>query len=195
MDYAEAVQLATAFALAAFALWAIIRRRKQGLLRRYGIPGPKPGLFFGNWLEFKKDRIKVMEEWARLYGKVYGFYEGETPKVVISDMEVIKECFVKKASTFIDRPPLVTNIEPVRSSLIGLKGDEWKSVRSMLNPSFTLAKIKRMLDTIHQCVDITTDILRERVSHDGHTTANISAISHGLSLDIITKCALGWQVR
>ncbi|KAH7963243.1 hypothetical protein HPB52_020245 [Rhipicephalus sanguineus] len=63
-----------------------------------------------------------MEEWARLYGKVYGYYEGETPKVVISDMEVIKECFVKKASVFTDRPPLVVDIEPVRSSLIGLKG-------------------------------------------------------------------------
>ncbi|XP_049269990.1 cytochrome P450 3A43 [Rhipicephalus sanguineus] len=134
-----------------------------------------------------------MEEWARLYGKVYGYYEGETPKVVISDMEVIKECFVKKASVFTDRPPLVVDIEPVRSSLIGLKGDDWKSVRGMLNPSFTSAKIKRMLDTIHQCCDITKDILRECVACDGYATANISAICQGLSLDIITKCALGWQ--
>nr|XP_054922630.1 cytochrome P450 3A21-like [Dermacentor andersoni] len=134
-----------------------------------------------------------MEEWERLYGKVYGFYEGETPKVVISDMDVIKECFVKKASLFTDRPPLVVDIEPIRSSLIGLKGDEWKGLRGMLNPSFTSAKIKRMLDTIHQCSDTTTDILRECLSTDGHATVNISAISQGLSLDIITNCALGWQ--
>lgn len=193
MEYPDVVHLAAALALAAFAVWAVVRRRKQGLLKRYGIPGPEPELFFGNWQEFKRDRIKVMKEWARLYGKVYGFYEGETPKVVISDMDVIKECFVKKASLFTDRPPLVVDIEPIRSSLIGLKGDEWKSVRGMLNPSFTSAKIKRMLDTIHQCSDVTTDTLRECLSTDGHATVNISAFSQGLSLDIITKCALGWQ--
>ncbi|XP_070395787.1 cytochrome P450 3A43-like [Dermacentor albipictus] len=108
-------------------------------------------------------------------------------------MDVIKECFVKKASLFTDRPPLVVDIEPIRSSLIGLKGDEWRGLRGMLNPSFTSAKIKRMLDTIHQCSDTTTDILRECLSTDGHACVNISAISQGLSMDIITKCALGWQ--
>ncbi|KAH6944301.1 hypothetical protein HPB50_002617 [Hyalomma asiaticum] len=62
----------------------------------------------------------------------------------------------------------------------------------MLNPSFTSAKIKRMLDTIHDCCDTTVDVLRQSVLHQ-QATVNMSAVSQALSMDIITKCALGWQ--
>lgn len=179
--------------LVAFASWVIRRRHKQGLLKRYGFPGPKPNLFFGNWLELKKDRVKVMEQWACRYGKVYGYYEGEVPKVVIGDMDVIKECFIKQAQAFIDRPPLVISVEPMESCLIGLKGDEWKNVRNLLNPSFTSAKMKLMLPTIHQCADTAAQIVEESVSTTGHTDINVSKLCQGISLDVITKCALGWQ--
>lgn len=187
------VLLAVTSLLAAFATWVVRRRHKQGLLKRYGFPGPKPNLFFGNWLELKKDRIKVMEGWARRYGKVYGFYEGEVPKVVIGDMDVIKECFVKQAHAFTDRPPMVISVEPMQSCLIGLKGDEWKNVRSTLNPSFTSAKMKLMLHTIDQCADTAIEIVNERVSTGGHADINVSKLCQGISLDVITKCALGWQ--
>lgn len=185
--------LALTFLLVAFAAWAVRRRHKQGLLKRYGFPGPTPNLFFGNWLELKKDRIKVMEEWAQRYGRVYGYYEGEVPKVVIGDMDVIKECFIKQSHAFIDRPPMVISVEPMESCLIGLKGDEWRHVRSTLNPSFTSAKMKLMLPTIHQCADTTAQILEQLVSTTGHTDINVSKLCQGISLDVITKCALGWQ--
>ncbi|KAH9360022.1 hypothetical protein HPB48_009581 [Haemaphysalis longicornis] len=125
MTGGSTVLLALTFLLVAFAAWAVRRRHKQGLLKRYGFPGPTPNLFFGNWLELKKDRIKVMEEWAQRYGRVYGYYEGEVPKVVIGDMDVIKECFIKQSHAFIDRPPMVISVEPMESCLIGLKGKIW----------------------------------------------------------------------
>ncbi|XP_077488947.1 cytochrome P450 3A8-like [Amblyomma americanum] len=189
----EVFLFAAVVALAAFVTWAARRRHKQGLLKRYGIPGPPPSLFFGNYMELKKDRLKVMETWAQKYGKVYGFYEGEVAKVVIGDMAAIKECFVKRAHEFVDRPPMVTDIEVVVNSLIGLKGDEWKTVRNLLNPSFTTAKMKLMLDVIHQCSDATVQILSERVPARGGAEVNISKLCQGLSMDVITKCALGWQ--
>ncbi|KAL1436260.1 hypothetical protein MTO96_049841 [Rhipicephalus appendiculatus] len=106
MPSIEATLFTVVFLLTTFILWAARRRHKQSLLRRYGIPGPEPSLLFGNYMELKKDRIKVMEQWAQKYGKIYGFYEGEVAKVVIGDINIAKECFVKRAHEFIDRPPM-----------------------------------------------------------------------------------------
>ncbi|XP_049519099.1 cytochrome P450 3A4 [Dermacentor silvarum] len=199
----EVTLFAAVFLFAAFTLWATRRRHKQGRLRRYGIPGPEPSLFFGNYMELKKDRIKVMEQWAQKYGKVYGFYEGEVAKVVIGDVNIAKEIFVKRAHEFTDRPPMVTDIECILNSLIGLKdswsfylcfaGDEWKTVRNLLNPSFTSVKMKLMLDIIHHCSDTLVEIVSHQVSANGCADVNLSKLCQGVSMDVITKCSLGWQ--
>lgn len=144
-------------------------------------------------MELKKDRIRVMEQWAEKYGKVYGFYEGEVAKVVIGDINIAKECFVKRAHEFVDRPPMVTDIESIMNSLIGLKGDEWKTVRNLLNPSFTSAKMKLMLGIIHHCSDTLVEILGEQVSAHGSAHVNLSKLCQAVSMDVIAKCALGWQ--
>ncbi|XP_054920896.1 cytochrome P450 3A8-like [Dermacentor andersoni] len=191
----EVTLFAAVFLVATFTLWATRRRHKQGRLRRYGIPGPEPSLLFGNYIEFKKDRIKIMEQWAQKYGKVYGFYEGEVAKVVIGDVITAKEIFVKRAHTFSDRPPMVTDIECILNSLIGLKGDEWKTVRNLLNPSFTSVKMKLMLDIIHLCSDTLVEIIGDQASVDGQADVNLSKLCQGISMDVITKCSLGWQVR
>ncbi|XP_037512507.1 cytochrome P450 3A29 [Rhipicephalus sanguineus] len=193
MSPIEAALFAVVFLLTTFILWAARRRHKQSLLRRYGIPGPEPSLLFGNYMELKKDRIKVMEQWAQQYGKVYGFYEGEVAKVVIGDINIAKECFVKRAHEFIDRPPMVTDIESILNSLIGLKGDEWKTVRNLLNPSFTSAKMKLMLGIIHHCSDTLLEILGEQVPDHRRAAVNFSKLCQGVSMDVITKCSLGWQ--
>lgn len=52
-----------------------------------------------------------------------------------------------------------------------------------------------MLPTIHQCADTAAQIVEESVSTTGHTDINVSKLCQGISLDVITKCALGWQVR
>lgn len=63
-----------------------------------------------------------MEEWIHKYGKVFGIYKAEKPMMVISDVDMIKECFVKNANIFHDRPRVVINVEPIASSLLALQG-------------------------------------------------------------------------
>ncbi|CAN7989342.1 unnamed protein product, partial [Ixodes hexagonus] len=118
-------------------MWILYRRRHHGLFKRHGIPGPKPSLLIGNWTELKKDRIQVMERWIEQYGSVFGYFVGEIPHMAITDGNLIKECFLKRASVFCDRPHQLVNVEPFKSSLVGLQGQEWKRVRSVLNPIFS----------------------------------------------------------
>lgn len=38
-----------------------------------GIKGPKPIVFFGNFIEeFTTNTTELQEKWARIYGKIYG---------------------------------------------------------------------------------------------------------------------------
>lgn len=98
------------------------RRRQHGFFRKYGIPGPEPDLLSGNYMQLKKDRIEVMEGWIKRYGKVFGFYLGERPYMVVTDLDIIKECFLKETNNFYNRPNIFLDFEPFRSSLIALSG-------------------------------------------------------------------------
>lgn len=71
-------------------------------------------------------------------------------------------------------------------------GDEWKNVRTLMNPSFTSAKMKLMTGIIDACVDEMVKVL-DKKAKDG-APVDVSKVSCGLSLDVVAKCALAWQV-
>lgn len=39
-------------------------------------------------------------EWAKTYGKTYGYFEGPSPVIVTSDKNVLSEVFVKQFKSF-----------------------------------------------------------------------------------------------
>lgn len=174
-------------------LWVLNRHRKHQLFRKHGIPGPKPDLLWGNWKQLKKDRIEVMDQWIKEYGKVFGYYVGETPHMVIADVEVIKQCYIKEMRTFHDRPRFIIDTEPFASGLLALQGEEWKRVRAILNPCFSAARMKMMMPIMNQCTDDFLDVLDGYAAKD--STLDISQLAQALSLDIISKCALAWKVN
>ncbi|KAK8774704.1 hypothetical protein V5799_010763 [Amblyomma americanum] len=143
-------------------------------------------------MQLKKDRIAVMEEWIGKYGKVFGYYKGTVPHLVISDVAMIKECFIKESSVFYDRPRAALVIKPYNKTLIFLRGQEWKHVRSVLNPSFSAAKMKLMTPIISRCVGDFMDVLDRKA--DRGEAVDVMQASQGLSLDVIANCALAWQL-
>uniref|UniRef100_A0A147BN64 Putative cytochrome n=1 Tax=Ixodes ricinus TaxID=34613 RepID=A0A147BN64_IXORI len=173
-------------------IWVLKRRHRHGFFKRLGIPGPEPELLFGNWQQLRKDRINVMEDWIQKYGKTFGYFKGAVPFFIISDVEMIKQCVVKEAQTFYDRPEPSISIEPYIQTLLFLKGDEWKKVRTLMNPSFTSAKMKLMTRIIDACADEMLDVLSDKAKDEA--PVDVGKVSCGFSLDVIAKCALAWQV-
>lgn len=68
-----------------------------------------------------------------------------------------------------------------------------KKVRTLLNPAFSTAKLRLMMQTINKCTDVFVDILTE--SSQKGDVLEMYKVAQGLSLDVITKCALAWQVN
>ncbi|KAH9360219.1 hypothetical protein HPB48_018859 [Haemaphysalis longicornis] len=134
---------------------------------------------------------QVMEEWISKYGKVFGFYKGTVPHVVISDADLIKECFIKESAAFYDRPPAILPVKPYTDMLLFLRGADWKHVRTVLNPSFSAAKMKLMTPIISRCVEDFMSVMERKA--DTGEAINVMEAAQGLSLDVIANCALAWQ--
>uniref|UniRef100_V5HG78 Putative cytochrome n=1 Tax=Ixodes ricinus TaxID=34613 RepID=V5HG78_IXORI len=173
--------------------WVFQRRHAHGVFRRHGIPGPTPELLWGNWNQLKKDRLQVMQQWIDRYGKVFGFFMAEKPCMVVTDLDLVRQIFVKEAHTFIDRAQVVLEVEPFNSSLAFLRGEEWKKVRTVLNATITAGKVNRCSGIVSGCAKELVQVLEGH--HERDKLVDVMEVAEGYSLDVITKCALAWKVN
>jgi hypothetical protein len=57
--------------------------------KRHGIPSPPHRSFFGHYKELwsSKSFSKLIQQWTRQYGSIYGIFEGTRPMYVVSDVD------------------------------------------------------------------------------------------------------------
>ncbi|XP_070568050.1 cytochrome P450 3A13-like isoform X2 [Ptychodera flava] len=121
--------------------------------KQLGIGGPKPVPFAGNIFQVMSPEgmHKVIKKWKKRYGEVFGFYLAREPYLVIADLDMLKEIFVKKFNCFPNRRATTIRQEPLSSGLAALRDQKWKYVRTVLTPAFSAAKMKQMSVLIQQC--------------------------------------------
>ena len=58
---------------------------------RLGFPFVPPHIIYGNFHQFRKDLKNhlVLSEWRQKYGKVFGFFAGEKPTLVVTDLDMV----------------------------------------------------------------------------------------------------------
>ncbi|XP_023411703.2 cytochrome P450 3A4-like isoform X1 [Loxodonta africana] len=166
----------------------------HNVLKKLGIPGPKPLPFLGTSLAY----LKVSGSWdfdmkcSKKYGKFWGFYDGRQPVIAITDPVMIKTILVKECySTFTNR----RMIGPMgfMKSAISLSEDEvWKRVRTLLSPTFTSGKLKEMFPIISQYGDVLVKHLREE-EQKGKPVA-LKSIFGAYSMDVITSTSFGVNI-
>ena len=80
-------------------------------LKSLGYDHPPPKFFIGNLLEFKSEEnsvkkgstrpaishySKTLKRFTAKYGKIYGYYEGHSPVIVLADVDLVTEMFVNQ---------------------------------------------------------------------------------------------------
>lgn len=105
------------------------------IFERLNIPGPKPVWVFGNVKEFKdKHPLDVFQKWKKIYGKVFGFYEGFRAGIVVNDPEWTKLILSKNFENFHIRTPYQPfQYFPSNLTLVNLQGEHWRNQRYMMN--------------------------------------------------------------
>ncbi|XP_070178605.1 cytochrome P450 3A6-like [Littorina saxatilis] len=110
------------------------------------VPGPKPTMVIGNLAEFaNKNPLDVFVDLTKRFGKVFGYYEGMTPSIVVSDPALIEQILVKRFYQFDGRPPCCPFLHgPEYHALPNLNGQPWKQSREVIGSAFKTSMIRMM---------------------------------------------------
>ncbi|XP_068170278.1 thromboxane-A synthase-like [Antennarius striatus] len=161
-------------------------------LSRCGIKHPKTLPFLGNIFMFRQSFFYPLTDLIKKYGRVCGYYIGRTPVVVIADPDMLRQVMVKDFNMFPNRKVIRKYNKPLCNSLMILKNQEWKRVRSVLTPTFSSTKMKEMSPLINTAVDVLLNNLS--VYADSQEAFNIHKCFSCFTMDVIASVAFGTQL-
>lgn len=134
----------------------------------------------------------VQEIYNRLKGsgKFCGFYFFIWPKIILLDLELIRNILIKDFSNFSERDLYYNEKDdPISAHLVALDGDKWKKLRSKLSPTFTSGKMKFMFPTFVEVGQRFQQCLKEIVEQNNEL--EVKDLMSRLTTDIIATCAFG----
>jgi thromboxane-A synthase len=171
-------------------LWHI--RPAYEFFTKLNIPGPPPILFLGNFLDVIKSRrlSLTIKQWTEKYGRIFGYFEGHTPILVVSDPDVLQDVFIKSFSNFHSRRAFpLENRKGKDVNLFSATGLRWKRQRFVINPTFSSAKLKQMTPLIHRSIDMLMKKMAEE--HKKNEPFDIYAYFKRFTMDTIWSCGFG----
>nr|BBE49548.1 cytochrome P450 monooxygenase [Adoxophyes honmai] len=191
------------WAVVLIAVLALYFRNVYSKFSNYGIKHDRPVPLLGNMTGALFRITHFVDVLHNLY-KAYpeerfvGNYEFMKPIVVVRDLELIKKITVKDFEHFLDhRNILKKDVEPLFSrTLLVLKGQEWKDMRSTLSPAFTSSKMKHMLPFIVEVGNRMVSSLKEKLQKAEGQPIDIEVkdLSTRFANDVIASCAFGLRV-
>lgn len=122
--------------------------------KRLGFPYVQPSFPFGNLGDVMARKVSFGVHMFEIYKKstaplVEGIYFFFRPALVVTNAELATRVLVEDFDSFHDRGNFYNpDVDPMSSHLFNLPGNEWKSLRSKLTPTFTTGKLKSMMSTI-----------------------------------------------
>uniref|UniRef100_A0AAY4DNX4 Thromboxane-A synthase n=1 Tax=Denticeps clupeoides TaxID=299321 RepID=A0AAY4DNX4_9TELE len=120
------------------------------------------------------------------------YYLGRRPVVVVADPDMLRQVLVKEFSLFPNRMNIRLATKPMSESVLLLRDERWKRVRSILTPSFSSAKMKEMVPLINTA---TQTLLRNLQEHaERGQSFDIHRCLGCFTMDVIASVAFGTQV-
>uniref|UniRef100_A0A1L8E424 Putative cytochrome n=1 Tax=Nyssomyia neivai TaxID=330878 RepID=A0A1L8E424_9DIPT len=160
-----------------------------------GVPYIKPAFPFGI-LKGLGSTTHTSEVFTKAYNELKGkdvfggLYFFTKPVVLPTDLELLKNIFVKDFQYFHDRGIYVNEKDdPLSGHLFALSGQRWKSLRNKLSPTFTSGKMKMMHSTIIAVAKEFQNYLGTVAHKDGEV--EIKDILSRFTTDVIGNCAFG----
>lgn len=80
---------------------------------------------------------------------MFGYHGFGKTLLVINDLDLAKQIFIKDFDYFLDRRSLDLGHEYFNNMLVFLEGESWKEMRTITSPVFTSGKLKNMTKMIN----------------------------------------------
>ncbi|GIY47674.1 cytochrome P450 3A21 [Caerostris extrusa] len=161
--------------------------------KKRGVPYVKPVPFFGNTFKLLYKPFHELElERYRKMGPLYGHFEGSRPLLSIADLNLVREVLVKEFPSFSNRRQTISGNTVIDSMLPTLRGEDWKRVRSIVSPTFTTGKIRRMVSIIKDCSQTLLQNLKKVSEHGKSFGAR--ELYGAFTMDVIASSAFSTKL-
>ena len=169
------------------------RRTVQRTWERLGLKGPKASsLFLGNLGDtMAQGRFKLYAEWTKKYGKVFGYYEGSIPVLLVADPDMAREILIKQFDNFEQRLLVLENNDDPYRDIFEAVGEKWKRVRGLSTPTFSGKKMKMMSPLVQKSIDKLLNRFERRVKQN--EDFDISEDFKCLTLDVIASTVFSYD--
>ncbi|KAI4468388.1 cytochrome p450 [Holotrichia oblita] len=81
--------------------------------------------------------------------------------------------------------------DPLLAHLFNLDGEQWKSIRTILTPTFTSGKMRIMFNTLFECTQPLVDHISDEIVIS--QALNLKEILSCFTMDVIVSCVFGLQ--
>ncbi|KAK0175603.1 hypothetical protein PV327_009343 [Microctonus hyperodae] len=176
--------------------------KNENYFKKHGIPYETPLPIFGNMFQTLFRITPHMDRVRNFYyinpeAKYVGFYDFNSPVIMIRDPELIKNITLKYFDHFVDHRAFA---DPIQDPLMGnnlflLRGNHWRGVRSLLSPAFTPSKLKPMFKFMMECSRDLANYMVEQMQTQKTLTINSKDAFTRYTNDVIATCAFGLNVN
>lgn len=157
-----------------------------------------PVVFFGNHynnLTGAKSITTITNELYKKYRseKLVGYYRGNTPELIVRDLDLIRHILNVDSSNFyirgLGRNP---KTEPLLQNLFHAEGDMWKLLRQRLTPAFTTTKLKNMFPLVVNCAEKLQNVTEDLTLKDEYDVRELMA---RFTTEFIGACGFGIEMN
>lgn len=182
-----------------FLTWLLYKLFKDEFTSLRKIPKPSGSLpVFGHGLTFlrQENHAKLLQDWSEKFGPIIRYNRGfGDSRVLLTDPELIKYVVVTNAKNY-RRSEFVRQVLPsIGNGLFSSNGKDHAFQRKLITPAFHFSNLVGMVehfeDVAHNLVQLWTEQVNS--SKEGVSEASISVDLTHLTLDIIGRCAFGYN--
>lgn len=140
---------------------------------RTKFPYIKPSIPYGNVSDCSMGKKSMGMNLYDLYKSssepIVGIYLLFRPALLARDANLVKSILSTNANSFYDRGVYHNPNDPVANNMLMMTGQEWKTTRAALTPTFTSGKLKGMMPTIFAI----GERLRMKIENAANTTGRV----------------------
>ncbi|CAG9773838.1 unnamed protein product [Ceutorhynchus assimilis] len=167
-----------------------------------GVKQGKPWILFGDSLGIILRKMSIAEAVTSVYDLIppntryYGIYQFMKPKLVVRDPDLIRRITVKDFDHFVDHVAMADpKADPLfAKNLLGLKGEEWRKMRSTLTGSFTSSKMKIMFNLVTEAAEDFVNYFEKQQKNNKILDIEMKDAFTRFTIDVIASTSFGVKV-
>lgn len=125
--------------------------------------------------------------------KYVGTFLLHIPGLIVFDLDLCKQLLTKDFNHFVNRDFTPTTHEYISKHLFALEGEEWRTMRTKLSPTFTSGKMKNMFPLLNKCSQQLQEYIDDVVLEQG--SFGVKDLIIRFTTDVIASCAFGLEIN